>query len=201
MDNTTTNKAVVQILQKELPNIDLISIRYMYHILNLIVNTGMMEINILWQKVHKIMKYLANSLANGRIELLKLYCKVVGINFLQPILEIETRWNSVLEMFERYIILHPAIKEMQLKKTSFPPCLEIDELLELELTCKILKPFAIQCYKFNKKKFQKYWSKISDYVLIAYILDPRYKMEHLKATILEIGGYSETKAEQYINNI
>ncbi|CAG8481372.1 15560_t:CDS:2 [Gigaspora rosea] len=26
-------------------------------------------------------------------------------------------------------------------------------------------------------------------------------MEHLKATLLEIGGYSESKAEQYINNV
>ncbi|CAG8816531.1 18429_t:CDS:2, partial [Dentiscutata erythropus] len=123
------------------------------------------------------------------------YCKVVGIDFLRPILEIETRWNSVLDMFERYIILHPAIKEMQLKETSMPSCLEMDELLELELTCKILKPFAIATTILSKDH------KISDHVLIAHILDPRYKMEHLKATLLEIGGYSESKAEQYINNI
>ncbi|CAG8767017.1 3434_t:CDS:2, partial [Cetraspora pellucida] len=131
MDNTTTNKAVVRILQKELPNIDLISIRCICHILNLIVSAGMMEINILRQKVHKIMKYLANPLANGQIE---------------------TRWNSVLDMFERYIILHPAIKEMQLKETLMPSCLEMNELLKLELTCKILKPFAIATTILSKDR-------------------------------------------------
>ncbi|CAG8618338.1 15554_t:CDS:1, partial [Dentiscutata heterogama] len=95
------------------------------------------------QKVHKIMKYLANLLANRHIELLESYYKVVGIDFLQLILEIETRWNSVLDMFEKYIILHLVLKEMQLKEISMPLYLEINKLLELELTCKILKPFAI----------------------------------------------------------
>ncbi|CAG8448918.1 23109_t:CDS:2 [Cetraspora pellucida] len=147
MDNTTTNKAVVWLLQKELPNIDLISIRF-----------------------HKIMKYLANPLANGHIELIESYY-----------------------MFKRYIILHLAIKEMQLKETSMPSCLEIDKLLELELTCKILKSFAIATTILSKDH------KISDYVLITHILDPRYKMEHLKATLLEIGGYSE-KYEDYIKH-
>ncbi|CAG8481391.1 15561_t:CDS:2, partial [Gigaspora rosea] len=90
MDNTTTNKAVIRMLQEELSNVDLISIGCMCHILNLIVNARLVEINKLWQKVHKIIKYLVNHLANGYLELLESYCKVVGIDFLQPILEIET---------------------------------------------------------------------------------------------------------------
>ena len=63
----------------------------MCHILNLIVKVGLTEINQLQQKVHKVMKYLANPLANGRMELLESYCRVVGIDFLRPVLEIDTR--------------------------------------------------------------------------------------------------------------
>ena len=40
------------------------------------------------------MKYLANPLANGRLELLESYCRVVGIDFLRPVLEIDTPSRS-----------------------------------------------------------------------------------------------------------
>ena len=66
------------------------------------------------------MKYLANPLATGRLELLESYCRVVGIDFLRPVLEIDIRWNSTLSMFERYILLHPVINEMCLKESSMP---------------------------------------------------------------------------------
>ena len=75
MDNTTTNKAVTKLLQKELPSVGIIFIGCMCHILNLIVKLGLTEMNQLQQKVHnKIMKYLTNPLANGRLELLESYC-------------------------------------------------------------------------------------------------------------------------------
>lgn len=45
------------------------------------------------------------------------------------------------------------------------------------------------------KKFQKYCDVIVDHILIAHILDPRYKMEHLKATIIDVGEYTENKAK------
>ena len=63
----------------------------MCHILNLIVKIGLSKTNQLRQKVHKVMKYLANPLATGRLELLESYCRVVGIDFLRPVLEIDIR--------------------------------------------------------------------------------------------------------------
>ena len=97
--------------------------------------------NQLRQNVHKVMKYLENPLANGWLELLDSYCRVIGIDLLWPVLEIDIRWNSTLSMFERYILLHPAINEMCLKESSMPPSLEIEELEELKSVCQILKPF------------------------------------------------------------
>ena len=134
-------------------------------------------------------------------------------------------------MFERYILLHPAISKMYLKESSMPYCLEEEELAELESICQTLKPFEAATEILSKdqtnsisdalivileieqhinkaksnnlmtKKFRKYWNVIADHVLIAHVLDPRYKMEHLRATLIEIGGYTESEAEQYINNI
>ncbi|CAG8747714.1 15578_t:CDS:2 [Cetraspora pellucida] len=51
------------------------------------------------------------------------------------------------------------------------------------------------------KKFEKYWNKIIDHIIIAHILDSRYKFEHLKATFIEVGKYSDSNAEQFIDNI
>ena len=65
--------------------------------------------NQLQQKVHKVMKYLANPLANGRLELLESYCRVVGIDFLRPVLEIDIRWNSTLASRAR-AIQWPSVK-------------------------------------------------------------------------------------------
>ena len=39
------------------------------------------------------------------------------------------------------------------------------------------------------------------HILIAHVLDPRYKMEHLRAILIEIGGYTGSEVEKYINNI
>ena len=65
MDNTTTNKTVTKLLQKELLSVGIIFIGCMCHILNLIVKIGLSETNQFRQKVHKVMKYLANPLATG----------------------------------------------------------------------------------------------------------------------------------------
>ncbi|CAG8674757.1 6074_t:CDS:2 [Dentiscutata erythropus] len=207
MDNTTTNKAVIK--------------------------EGLKEISQLKEKVHKIMKYLSNPLSSGRIEILRSYCRISGIKPLQPILEIDTRWNSTLAMFERYIYLHPAIREMCSKESSMPSCLDNEEFAALKAFCQLLKPFEsatlmlskeqsnsisdaimvileigqhikkvstrIGCHM--KKKFDKYWNIIIDHVIIAHVLDPRYKLEHLEATLIEVGGYSENEVDLFVNNI
>src|ERR1043166_740821 len=51
------------------------------------------------------------------------------------------------------------------------------------------------------RKFQKYWSVIANHILIAHVLDPRYKMEHLRETLIDVGGYTENEAEQFISDI
>ncbi|CAG8840129.1 360_t:CDS:2, partial [Gigaspora margarita] len=52
-----------------------------------------------------------------------------------------------------------------------------------------------------KKKFNKYWNVVLDHVIIAHVLDPRYKLDHLKATLIEVGKYSMNNAELYIDDI
>ncbi|CAG8678681.1 14545_t:CDS:2 [Dentiscutata erythropus] len=51
------------------------------------------------------------------------------------------------------------------------------------------------------KKFKKYWKSILDHVIIAHVLDPRYKFEHLKETLIEVGGYKDSDTEIFVNDI
>lgn len=51
------------------------------------------------------------------------------------------------------------------------------------------------------KKFEKYWKSIIDQVIIAHVLDPRYRLEHLKATLIQVGGSNESDAEIFVNDI
>lgn len=206
----------------------------MCHILNLVVKEGLKEISQLQKKVHSVMKYLANPLSSGRLEVLGSHCRIAGIKFLRPILEIDIRWNSTLAMFERYLHLHPAISEMCSKDTSIPSCLDNESFIILESLCRFLKPFEnatlilskersnsisdaimiileisqhINKARNNdmirkmKKKFEKYWKIVVDHIVIAHVLDPRYKFDHLKATLIEVGGYSENDAELFVKDI
>ncbi|CAG8644294.1 8437_t:CDS:2, partial [Scutellospora calospora] len=52
-----------------------------------------------------------------------------------------------------------------------------------------------------KKKFEKYWNVIIDHVIIAYVLDLRYKLNYLKIILIQISRYSESDAELFIDNI
>ncbi|CAG8781405.1 8515_t:CDS:2 [Cetraspora pellucida] len=159
MNNTATNKAVSRLLQNELSDKELISI-------------GFERISILHKKVYKIMKFLANPLASNRLEVLESYCRISGIRFLKPILEINTRWNFMLAMFERYLYLHLAIQEMSFKEPSIPTCLDDESLTVLKSFRQLLKPFEIAI-----------------------------SLDHLKATLIEVSGYNDCDAEIVVNDI
>ncbi|CAG8838218.1 24649_t:CDS:1, partial [Cetraspora pellucida] len=106
-----------------------------------------------------------------------------------------------------------------------------EELINLKFFCKLLKPFKKATLVLSKeesnsisdaivvileigqhirkatmihqmkKKFDKYWNIIIDHIIIAHVLDPRYKLEHLKATLIEVSRYSENEAELFVNDI
>ncbi|CAG8730950.1 15123_t:CDS:2 [Dentiscutata erythropus] len=65
------------------------------------------------------------------------------------------------------------INEMCANKSLTLPCLSQEELINLKSVCQLLKPFESATYKF----------------------------EHLKATLIEVGGYSDSDAKQFIDNI
>ncbi|CAG8770406.1 13853_t:CDS:2 [Cetraspora pellucida] len=183
MDNTTTNKAVTRILQDELPNINLISIECICHILNLIVKAGLAEIDRLQQKVHKVIKYLANPLANGHLEFLESYCRVVG----EPSMPSCLKTEELLELESFCQILKPfeVATTILFKDQSNSISDALTIILEIEQHINNIRHNS-NAVCLMKKKFQKYWAKISNHVLIAHVLDPRYKISH--SSVSEIEG-------------
>ncbi|CAG8790936.1 29529_t:CDS:2 [Gigaspora margarita] len=61
-----------------------------------------------------------------------------------------------------------------------PSCLDNESFLALKFLCQFLKPFEYA---------------VLDYVIIAHVLDPRYKLDHLKATLIEVSKYSSNVEE------
>ncbi|CAG8717129.1 15555_t:CDS:2 [Rhizophagus irregularis] len=99
---------------------------------------------------------------------------------------------------------------MCLKELSMPPCLETGELAELESICPNALTVILEIKQHISKtrsnnlmikKFKKYWDVIADHILIAHVLDLRYKMKYLRAIIIDVGEYTENEANQYVNSV
>jgi hypothetical protein len=77
------------------------------HVLNLAVNKGLSVISESVRKVRSLMSYIKNS--QPVRDSLKSLCKVKGINYLAPELDVNTRWNSTFYMLEKWKRMEPAL--------------------------------------------------------------------------------------------
>uniref|UniRef100_U9UL13 hAT-like transposase RNase-H fold domain-containing protein n=2 Tax=Rhizophagus irregularis TaxID=588596 RepID=U9UL13_RHIID len=144
--NTTTNKAVTQLLQKELPNVNIIFIGCMCHIFNLIVKKQGNWLNL-----------------NQFVQVLKPFEDATAVLS-------KDQSNSISD----------------------------DLTVILEIKQHISKA---RSNNLMIKKFKKYWDVIADHILIAHVLDLRYKMKYLRAIIIDVGEYTENEANQYVNSV
>ncbi|CAG8794023.1 2896_t:CDS:2, partial [Cetraspora pellucida] len=143
---------------------------------------------------------IANPLASGRLDVLESYCQISRIKFLQPILEIDivSDDEELINLIFFCKLLKPFEKAMLVLSKEESNSISNAIVVILEIGQHIRKATMIHQMK---KKFDKYWNIIIDHVIIAHVLDLRYKLEHLKATLIEVGRYSENKAELFVNDI
>ncbi|CAG8475127.1 256_t:CDS:2 [Scutellospora calospora] len=111
-------RLIVQELQDEFDNIRFSHYRCVAHILNLAAKKGLEMVDSLVGKVRNLMSKLRVStcLCNDLREL----CKLKGILFLKPELDIDTRWNSTYYMLQKIqkieaalnllVVDHPSIR-------------------------------------------------------------------------------------------
>ncbi|CAG8623419.1 5961_t:CDS:2 [Cetraspora pellucida] len=223
MDNTTTNKAVSRLLKNQLPNQELISIvkeglkeisplrekvhKLMKYLSNPLSSSRieMLESYCRISRIRPLRPILEVDMRwNSTLAMFERY-----IHLRPAIYEMCSKESSMPPCLDNkeFVAL---ISFCQLLKPfesatlvlSKEQCNPISEaiMVILEIGQHIKKANARMGYRM-KKKFDKYWNVIIDHVIIAHVLDPRYKLEHLKVTLIEVGKYDENEAELFVNNI
>ncbi len=138
-DNATNNQTCLRYLQKSI-NPNLIYVHCAAHVLNLVVKKGQKKYISQIKKARQFCSKIRNSPLF--LEDLKRIFAILNRPFLQPILDIETRWNSTYLMLERLVEIqnvtdglvqsHPELKEIYLESSDW----EI-----IKDTIQLLKPF------------------------------------------------------------
>ncbi|KAI0495437.1 hypothetical protein KFK09_021738 [Dendrobium nobile] len=183
------------------------------HIVNLIVQDGLKEIDSSVIKIRESIKYVKGSQVRKQkfVECIKQSC-LEGKRGLRQ--DVPTRWNSTFIMLDSAIYYRRAFQHLELGDSNYKNCptsVELDKVESIwqflapfyEITCVIsgskyptsnlyfpcistayasLKHELLSGHEYIKKmaagmlvKFEKYWSGFSIILVIAIILDPRYK--------------------------
>ena len=77
------------------------------HVLNLGVKEGLKCVSDLVTKARRIMMMIKNS--TRLCDSLRTFCSVKNIKYLKPILDVDTRWNSIYYMLIRFKELQSAL--------------------------------------------------------------------------------------------
>ena len=108
IDNTSSNDTTIAYFKKKLLIWGVSSVRSKYvhmrcfaHILNLVVNEGLKDANLVIKRVRKAVKYVRNS--PTRLKKIREYSDLVGVECKSSLsLDVPTRWNST------YLVLKTA---------------------------------------------------------------------------------------------
>ncbi|XP_042460154.1 zinc finger BED domain-containing protein RICESLEEPER 2-like [Zingiber officinale] len=198
LDNVSVNDVCVEILKTQLRLKNALSfdgtlfhVRYYAHILNLIVQDGLKEIDIVVDRIREFVKYVKGS--QRRKEKFKNCVSQTSIDSKRALIQdVPTRWNSTYMMLSSALYYRLAFCHLQLSDSNFQSCLIAEERSRYP-TSNLYSPhvFVIQLKLheesssqdlYMKKiadqmfvKFNKYWCEFNVLFAIAVIFDPRYK--------------------------
>ncbi|KAH9801069.1 BED-type domain-containing protein [Citrus sinensis] len=188
LDNCSTNDAMVARLKGLLSTESMIlsgnffHMRCAAHILNLIVKDGLSVIESGITHVRDSVSYWSSS--PKRVEKFELACRQIQIDVKKLGLDCPTRWNSTFAMLELAVKYKSVFSRLQTLEPQYK-CLPSSEEWELaKQMLDYLRPFSKLTEMFSVKnmadnmigKFLKYWDEINGVLVMAVILDPRYKM-------------------------
>ncbi|XP_016649675.1 PREDICTED: zinc finger BED domain-containing protein RICESLEEPER 2-like [Prunus mume] len=160
LDNASTNTSFVEILTNQLNFRGLLlmsgkffHVRCCAHILNLIVQDGLKEIDSSVIKIRECIKYIKGS--EGRKQKFYECVAQVGIMGSKKGLrqDVPTRWNSTYTMLESALFYHRAFINLGLIDSNFSSCASTQEWIKLEKITKFLGYFYDVTCLFSRTKY------------------------------------------------
>ncbi|XP_060202664.1 zinc finger BED domain-containing protein RICESLEEPER 2-like [Lycium barbarum] len=189
-------------------------VRCMAHILNLIVQEGLKEIDASVKRVRQMVRYVRGSSARTRS--FKKCCEVQKVGCAKTlILDVPTRWNSTYAMlnttqnfekafdrfdffdviFKTYLATHVcedgsvAGSHYVTSNVNFEDICELDAYLKACVASKDLSLSKMD--ERMREKFRKYWGdpeKMNKMIFISSVLDPRNKFVYISFALEELFG-------------
>ncbi|XP_074353151.1 zinc finger BED domain-containing protein RICESLEEPER 2-like [Apium graveolens] len=159
LDNASSNDSFVAILRTQLNlrnallcNGEFFQIRCCSHILNLIVQEGLKEMDESVVKIRESVKYIKGS--QGRKEKFRECISSVALDKKRGLRQdVPTRWNSTFVMLESAIYYRHAFTHLQLTDSNYKHGLFDDESDKVEGICKFLSVFYNVTRLFSGSKY------------------------------------------------
>ncbi|KAK9050562.1 hypothetical protein SSX86_030468 [Deinandra increscens subsp. villosa] len=226
VDNARTNNVVARNLmvnvnsqKKLLLDGDLFHVRCCAHILNLLVQDGLSEIQGIIHSVRESVKHVCASPA--RLHTFTELTKQLKMKQKHLILDVTTRWNATYAMLSTALEFKAVFKNYADRETTYNTlpsdadwkksrrCSEYPTsnlfLVELYAIKEALANVAKDendCMKSMaskmKEKFDKYWGYSNLLISISAILDPRYKMKLINLSFNTICSVVDAQVEAKI---
>jgi hypothetical protein len=159
LDNASSNDVSVDMLRTQL-NIkkalvcqgDLFHLRCCAHILNLIIQDGLKEIDGVVQKIRECIKYVKGS--QGRKVKFFASVKQMSLDGKKGLRQdVPTRWNSTFLMLESAIFYRRAFHHLKLTDSNFKHCPIADEWDKVEKISTFLAVFYDATCVFSSTKY------------------------------------------------
>nr|XP_023886061.1 zinc finger BED domain-containing protein RICESLEEPER 2-like [Quercus suber] len=214
LDNASSNDVSVDILRTQLSirkalvcNGDFFHLHCCAHILNLIIQDGLKEIDIAIQKIRESVKYVKGSqvrkqklLESVNVFRWRAFCHLELTNSNYKNCPTIDEWSRVEKIDKFLTVFYDATcaffgTKYPAANLYFPSVFMIYLTLrqQMENEDEYMRRMAIQMLA----KFEKYWLDFNVPLAIAVTLDPRYKLQFVNFCYKKLYGYSGSPA--YLN--
>ncbi|XP_042426180.1 zinc finger BED domain-containing protein RICESLEEPER 2-like [Zingiber officinale] len=159
LDNASANDVCVEILKTQLRlknalifDGTLFHVRCCAHILNLIVQDGLKEIDIAVDKIRESVKYVKGS--QGRKEKFKNCVSQTSLDSKRALMQdVPTRWNSTYRMLFSALYYRLAFCHLQLSDSNFQSCPTVEEWERVKKICGFLEVFHNATVDFSGSRY------------------------------------------------
>ncbi|XP_071940029.1 zinc finger BED domain-containing protein RICESLEEPER 2-like [Coffea arabica] len=186
LDNASANDSCVAILKNQFKLKNslicdgmLFHVRCCAHILNLIVQDGLKEIDKSVELIRECVKYVKGS-QTRKLRFTECVTQTSLDSKKALVQDVPTRWNSTYRMLSIALYYRLAFCHLQLSDSNFWCCPSLEEWGRLFEECNSSDDFMRRIASQIFVKFNKYWSEFNLLLAIAVVFDPRYKFQFIE---------------------